>query len=177
MAKCTDKEFLETELKMGISLDNPQFMDLARNTVAQLNGYGSKILDYGCGVGAYSKAAIEHGFEVCAFEKFKAHKDYLKIHLPELKIVSKLPKTDILMFIETAEHMTDNQIALIFEQINPIWILFSSTSQRIPEWDEKWGHINIKDQPEWDAFFLNLGYRVHKQVSLPTEWSKIYQLM
>jgi len=176
MAKYTDKEFLDIELKMGVSLDNPQFMDLARNTVAQLNGYGSKILDYGCGVGAYSKAAIEHGFEVYAFEKFKAHKDYLKIHLPELKIVSKLPKTDILMFIETAEHMTDNQIALIFEQINPIWILFSSTSQKTAN-DEMWGHINVKEQKEWDDFFLQLGYRVHKQVTLPTEWSKIYQLM
>ncbi len=176
MAKCTDKEFLEKELKMGISLDNPAFMDLARNTVAQLNGYGSKILDYGCGVGAYSKAAIEHGFEVYAFEKFKAHKDYLKIHLPELKIVSKLPKTDILMFIETAEHMTDNQIALIFEQINPIWILFSSTSQKTAN-DEMWGHINVKEQKDWDDFFFKLGYRIHKNVSLPTEWSKIYQLM
>lgn len=177
MAKYTDKEFLDIELKMGVSLDNPQFMDLARNTVAQLNGYGSKILDYGCGVGAYSKAAIEHGFEVYGYDKFKAHKDYLKIHLPELKVTSKLPKTDILMFIETAEHMTDDEIKDIFQHINPIWILFSSTSQRIPEWDEQWGHINIKDQPEWDSFFLNLGYRVHKQVSLPTEWSKIYQLM
>jgi len=176
MAKYTDKEFLDIELKMGVSLENPAFMDLARNTVAQLNGYGSKILDYGCGVGAYSKAAIEHGFEVYAFEKFKAHKDYLKIHLPELKIVSKLPKTDILMFIETAEHMTDNQIALIFEQINPIWILFSSTSQKT-ENDEMWGHINVKEQKEWDDMFFKLGYRVHKQVSLPTEWSKIYQLM
>jgi 2-polyprenyl-3-methyl-5-hydroxy-6-metoxy-1,4-benzoquinol methylase len=176
MAKCTDKEFLEKELNMGISLDNPSFMDLARNTVAQLNGYGSKILDYGCGVGAYSKAAIEHGFEVYAFEKFKAHKDYLKVHLPELKVVNKLPKTDILMFIETAEHMTDDEIKGIFQHINPIWILFSSTSEKTAN-DEMWGHINVKDQKDWDEFFLQLGYRVHKQVSLPTEWSKIYQLM
>jgi 2-polyprenyl-3-methyl-5-hydroxy-6-metoxy-1,4-benzoquinol methylase len=176
MAKCTDKEFLQTELKMGVSLDNPAFMDLARNTVAQLNGYGASILDYGCGVGAYSKAAIDHGFKVYAFEKFKSHKEYLKKNLPELKLVTKLPKTDILMFIETAEHMTDDEIKTIFQQINPIWILFSSTSLETFN-DEMWGHINIKDQKDWDEFFLQLGYRIHKQVSLPTEWSKIYQLM
>jgi 2-polyprenyl-3-methyl-5-hydroxy-6-metoxy-1,4-benzoquinol methylase len=176
MAKCTDKEFLEAELKMGISLHNPDFIDLAKNTIAQLNGYGSKILDYGCGVGAYSKAAMDFGFETYAFEKFKAHQDYLKVNLPELKVVKKLPKTDIMLFIETAEHMTDNQIVSIFEQINPIWILFSSTSQRT-ENDEMWGHINIKEQQEWDDFFMKIGYRIHKKVSLPTEWSKIYQLI
>jgi len=176
MAKYTDKEFLDIELKMGVSLDNPQFMDLARNTVAQLNGYGASILDYGCGVGAYSKAAIDHGFKVYAFEKFKSHKDYLKKNLTELKLVTKLPKTDILMFIETAEHMTDDEIKGIFQQINPIWILFSSTSQKTAN-DEMWGHINIKEQNEWDDMFFKLGYRIHKQVPLPTQWSKIYQLM
>jgi hypothetical protein len=72
--------------------------------------------------------------------------------------------------------MTDNQIVSIFEQINPIWILFSSTSQRT-ENDEMWGHINIKEQQEWDDFFMKIGYRIHKKVSLPTEWSKIYQLI
>jgi len=61
MAKCTDKEFLQTELQMGISLDNPQFLDLGRNTIAQVNGYGNIILDFGCGVGAYSKAALDAG--------------------------------------------------------------------------------------------------------------------
>jgi 2-polyprenyl-3-methyl-5-hydroxy-6-metoxy-1,4-benzoquinol methylase len=177
MAKCTDKEFLDIELKMGVSLDNPQFMDLARNTVAQLNGYGASILDYGCGVGAYSKAAMEKGFQVYGFEKFKSHQEYLKTHLPDLLLFKKsFPKTDILMFIETAEHMTDDEINKLFEKINPIWILFSSTSQKT-ENDEMWGHINIKEQKEWDDMFFKLGYRVHKQVSLPTEWSKIYQLM
>lgn len=176
MAKFTDKEFLEYEMNMGVSLDNPQFMDLARNTVEQLNGYGSKILDYGCGVGAYAKAAMEFGFEVYGYDKFKAHKDYLKIHLPELKVVRKLPKTDILMFIETAEHMTDDEIKEIFQHISPIWILFSSTSTKA-DIDEKWGHINVKEQQEWDDMFFKLGYRIHKQVALPTQWSKIYQLM
>lgn len=176
MAKYTDKQFIEYELSNGISLDNPAFMDLARNTVEQLNGYGASILDYGCGVGAYSKAAIDHGFKVYAFEKFKSHKDYLKKNLPELKLVTKLPKTDILMFIETAEHMTNDEIKGIFQHINPIWILFSSTSAKT-DFDESWGHINIKEQNEWDEFFIQIGYRIHKNVSLPTEWSKIYQLI
>ena len=176
MAKFTDIEFLKYELDHGINLDNPQFMDLARNTIQQLNGYGNKIIDYGCGVGAYSKAAMEYGFRVEAIEKFKAHKEYLKEKLPELKIISKLKSVDIMLFIEVAEHMTDNQIVGLFEQAHPIWILFSSTPYKAPN-DEEWGHINIKQPHEWDDLFLKIGYRTHKNVTLPTEWTKIYQLI
>ncbi len=130
MGKYTDKEFLRVEIENGISLDNLQFLDLAKNTVAQMQGYGQKIIDYGCGVGAYSKAAMELGFQVEAIEKFKAHRDYLKQRIPELKIINKLKNVDIMLFIEVAEHMTDNEIFALFEQATPIWILFSSTSQK-----------------------------------------------
>ncbi len=74
---------------------------------------------------------------------------------------------------EVAEHMTDNEIFALFEQATPIWILFSSTSQKTAN-DEQWGHINVKEQHEWDDMFLKIGYRKHKNLTLPTEWSKIY---
>lgn len=176
MGKFTDKDFLRVELENGISLENLQFLDLAKNTIAQLNGYGSTVIDYGCGVGAYAKAAIEAGYKVEAIEKFKAHKDYLKQRLPELKIINKLKNVDIMLFIEVAEHMTDKEIFALFEQGQPKWILFSSTSQKTAN-DEQWGHINVKEQHEWDDMFLKIGYRKHKDLTLPTEWSKIYQLI
>lgn len=176
MGKYTDKEFLKVELDRGISLDNLQFLDLAKNTIAQLNGYGTTVIDYGCGVGAYAKAAIEVGYKVEAIEKFKAHRDYLKQRIPELKIINKLKSVDIMLFIEVAEHMTDNEIFALFEQATPIWILFSSTPHKSAN-DEQWGHINIKQPQEWDAFFATVGYRKHKDLTLPTEWSKIYQLI
>jgi 2-polyprenyl-3-methyl-5-hydroxy-6-metoxy-1,4-benzoquinol methylase len=176
MGKFTDKEFLRVELENGISLENLQFLDLAKNTIAQLNGYGTTVIDYGCGVGAYAKAAIEAGYKVEAIEKFKAHRDYLKQRIPELKIINKLKSVDIMLFIEVAEHMTDNEIFALFEQATPIWILFSSTPHKSAN-DEQWGHINIKQPQEWDAFFATVGYRKHKDLTLPTEWSKIYQLI
>jgi 2-polyprenyl-3-methyl-5-hydroxy-6-metoxy-1,4-benzoquinol methylase len=174
--RLTDKDFLKVELDNGISLDNPQFMDLAKNTVAQVQGYGQKIIDYGCGVGAYAKAAMELGFQVEAIEKFKAHRDYLKQRIPELKIINKLKNVDIMLFIEVAEHMTDNELFALFEQATPIWILFSSTPHKTAN-DEQWGHINVKQPKEWDELFLKIGYRTHKNLTLPTEWSKIYQLI
>ena len=81
-----------------------------------------------------------------------------------------------MLFIEVAEHMTDNELFALFEQGQPKWILFSSTSQKTAN-DEQRGHINIKQPQEWDAFFATVGYRKHKDLTLPTEWSKIYQLI
>jgi len=173
MEKYTDKQFIEFELSNGISLDNPFFIELATNSINQLKGYGQTILDYGCGVGAYSKAAMDLGFDVIAYEKFKSHKKYLKEKLPQLKLVQ--PKTtDILVFIETAEHMTDKEIDSLFNKINPKYILFSSTSERTG-FDLEWGHINVKEQIEWDNFFISIGYKINKQLPLPTNWSKIYE--
>ena len=78
-------------------------------------------------------------------------------------------------FIEVAEHMTDKELNALFKKIKPTYILFSSTSQKTDN-DEAWGHINIKQQNEWDAIFSSKGYEIYKQLSIPTSWSKIYKL-
>jgi hypothetical protein len=77
-------------------------------------------------------------------------------------------------FIEVAEHMTDQQLFELFEKIKPTYILFSSTSVSNPEFDLQWGHINLKQQAEWDIFFNQIGYNILRQVSYPTNYSKIY---
>ena len=174
--KLTDQDFLKTELDNGISLSNPQFMDLARHTISQLNGYGRTLIDYGCGVGAYAKAAIDAGYQVEVIEKFKAHREYLKENIPDIKIVRKLKNVDIMLFIEVAEHMTDQELIDLFEQGQPKWVLFSSTPE-VTQWDAAWGHINVKQSNQWDEMFLKLGYRKHKDLTLPTLWSKIYELI
>ena len=174
MAKVTDKEFLETELKMGISFDNPNFINLARNTAEQVKSLGHSLLDYGAGTGVYADAFHKAGFEVFIYEIFEAHIKYIKDKAPHLKIIDKPITTDVMAFIEVAEHMTDKELNALFKKIKPNYILFSSTSERKPGWDESWGHINIKEQHEWDAFFSEKGYNKIKDLSLPTTWSKLY---
>lgn len=174
MERYTEDKFLQTELEMGISLDNPAFIELARNTLKTIQDLEIKsILDYGAGVGAYSKAAIELGYEVYSFDIYKAHIDYMISKIPKIKITDKLLNVDLLIYIETAEHMTDKEINKVINETKPNYILFSSTSQRVPEWDEVWGHINIKEQHEWDSFFK--GYTKLRDNHLPTSWSKIYK--
>jgi hypothetical protein len=98
----------------------------------------------------------------------------MKQNVAYVEIVDKPITTDLLNFIETAEHMTDKELDYLFSKIEPNYILFSSTSQRVPGFDEQWGHINIKEQNEWDSYFKTKGYSKIKDLSLPTTWSKLY---
>lgn len=170
----TEKEFLETELSMGISFDNPMFRSLAFNTAQQVLGLGKSLLDYGAGTGVYADAFHQAGFDVVIWEKFDAHKEYIRQKAPHLKIIDKPITTDIMAFIEVAEHMTDKELNALFKKIKPNYILFSSTSEKTDN-DKAWGHINIKQQEEWDQFFAEKAYHIHKRVTAPTHYSKIYK--
>jgi 2-polyprenyl-3-methyl-5-hydroxy-6-metoxy-1,4-benzoquinol methylase len=170
----SDAEFLATELSMGISIDNPAFRALAMATVDQVSGLGIKtVLDFGAGTGVYSDAYHKAGYDIKAFEIFKSHRDYMAEKVPHIEIIDKPITTDLLSFIETAEHMTDKELKDLFKKIQPKYILFSSTSQ-VTDNDEAWGHINIKQQDQWDSFFNTLGYQVIKPMTYPTNWTKLY---
>ena len=171
----TEKEFLETELKMGISFDNPAFIALANQTAEQIKGLGVTVMDYGAGTGVYADAYHKAGFDILIWEKFNSHKEYIKEKAPHLVIIDKPITTDIMSFIEVAEHMTDKELNSLFKKIKPNYILFSSTSQKTDN-DLEWGHINIKEQAEWDSYFKGIGYDIYKHLSIPTEWAKIYKL-
>jgi len=170
----TDKDFLRTELEMGIGFGNPGFEALASMTADQVRGLGHSLLDYGAGTGVYAKAFHDAGFDVFIWEKFDAHKEYIREHQPHLRIIDEPITTDIMAFIEVAEHMTDKELNALFKKIKPEYILFSSTSQKTAN-DEAWGHINVKEQSEWDAFFMGKGYEIYKQLTVPTTWAKIYK--
>ena len=171
----TQQEFLEYELKAGIGMHNELFKDLARNTVEQIKDLPIKsVLDYGAGTGVYSNAYFQAGYHIIAFEIFESHREYMKQNVAYVEIVDNPITTDLLNFIETAEHMTDKELNFLFKNIKPKYILFSSTSQRVPGFDESWGHINIKEQDEWDSFFKEKGYTKIKDLAQPTNWSKLY---
>jgi hypothetical protein len=72
--------------------------------------------------------------------------------------------------------MTDKEIKALFKKIKPKYILFSSTSESKPEWDELWGHINIKSQNEWVDLFFDFGYKLIKDLQLPTPYTKLFEL-
>ena len=172
----TDKEFLATELENGIGMHNPDFKELARLSVEQIKDLQIKtVLDYGSGTGVYADAYYLAGYDIKAFEIFKAHRDYMKENVPHIEILKNPISTDLLHFIETAEHMTDKELDSLFNIITPTYILFSSTSEK-GHFDIPWGHINIKTQAEWDLFFELKGYSKVKDLLVPTTWTKLYTI-
>lgn len=173
MAKFNDKEFLQYELDTGVSFDNPNFLRLAELTAQQMKQYGKSVLDFGAGTGVYSDAFIRTGFDVVSFEIFPSHKEYIRKYAPHINLIDYPVTTDIMLFIETAEHMTNRQIKNLFNRIKPKYILFSSTPEHTA-FDEAWGHINVKQPNEWDAFFANFGYINNRSLPYPTSWSKLY---
>lgn len=169
------QQFLEKEIDMGISLDNPQFIGLAEATVNQLDIDYHTVLDYGAGTGVYSDAFYRAGKEVKVFELWKPHREYMARRLPHLNIIDRPITTDLMLWIEVAEHMTDEEIEKLMYSVKPLHILFSSISTSNPGWDEQWGHINIKQQDEWIEMFSRYGYQLEKDLQYPTPYSKIFK--
>ena len=175
----TPEQFLKTELEFGIGFHNEGFVSLCNSTAQQLKTIAElndvkTILDYGGGTGVYSKSFQDAGYDTTYFDIYKPHNEYVKEKAPELKIGKKPITTDLMAFIEVAEHMTDKELETLFKKIEPKFILFSSTSERNPEWDIEWGHVNIKEQSEWIEFWKDKGYNLIKELQIPTLWTKLF---
>jgi 2-polyprenyl-3-methyl-5-hydroxy-6-metoxy-1,4-benzoquinol methylase len=172
----TTKEFLEKELEWGISFANPSFKNLAKVTAEQFKDFPIKsVMDYGAGTGVYSDAFYNEGLLVSVYEIWDEHKDYIRQNAPHLNIIHEPITTDLMAFIEVAEHMTDKEILSLFKSVKPTYVLFSSTSEKT-DYDEQWGHINVKPQAEWVAMFKKLGYELDRHLFAPTSWSKLFKL-
>ena len=173
--QCTPEEFLKAELEMGISMANEHFVNLCKFTAEQISDLNIKtVLDYGAGTGVYAEAYRRLGYKVYAFEIWKEHRDYIRENT-EVEIIDLVFTTDLMNFIEVAEHMTDQELDILFNLIKHRYVLFSSTSQTT-EWDEAWGHINVKTQDEWIKFFESKNYEYVKPLQYPTTYTKLFKL-
>lgn len=170
----SEKEFYDYEISLGITGDNPDFVKLTELTANQLNFEYKTVLDYGAGLGVYANTFKRKGYQVYVWDKFRIHVKHIKEHYPDLTILKQPLTTDLMLFIEVAEHMTDDQLFNLFQKIKPTYILFSSTSQKT-EKDKEWGHINIKEQDEWLKVFNWLGYKFVRDLQYPTKWSKLFK--
>ena len=177
----TQEEFLKAEIEMNLTMDNPDFVALAESVSDYVNTKYSfnSLIDYGCGTGVYAEVVRKKSFfcldvDVYALDIFKPHRDYCKKQYPDLKVIAKPVKADLMYFIEVAEHMTDKEIEKALKAIDPNYILFSSTPNTT-DWDLDWGHINIKQEPEWVELFKGFGYKVIDKPKTPTTWSLMFQ--
>ena len=168
----SEEEFLKAEIEtLNLTMNNELFVALAKSVANYCKKFEpSSVIDYGCGTGVYSEVMRQEGFNMMALDVFKSHRDYCKEQYSELKVIARPKAADMMLFIEVAEHMTDQEISNAIDVIEPRVILFSSTPHST-ENDEMWGHINIKQEAEWIAFWNVLGYKVLEKPSTPTSWT------
>jgi 2-polyprenyl-3-methyl-5-hydroxy-6-metoxy-1,4-benzoquinol methylase len=169
----SQEDFLKEEFAMGVSNDNPEFVNLANATVKHLGIDYNTVLDYGAGIGVYSDAFHREGKDVKVFEIWQPHREYIAKTFPYLQIVEEPCTTDLLVWIEVAEHMTDEEIDTLLKSIKPKYILFSSTPNKSAR-DEDWGHINIKDHEGWILKLAEYGYIFEHNLIFPTPWAKLF---
>lgn len=168
----TEQEFLRAEVEdMNLTMQNVAFVNLATSVAQYCKKFKpANVIDYGCGTGVYAEVMRQNGFDVMALDVFKSHRDYCKKEYPDLKVIAKPKPAELMLFIEVAEHMTDEEIVKAIDSIEPRLIVFSSTPHKTPN-DEEWGHINIKQEPEWIKFWDTFGYKVIEKPQTPTGWT------
>lgn len=172
----TENEFLQAEIKdFQLTIDNPDFVALAQEVAEYCKKFNPEsVLDFGCGTGVYSEIFRREGFNILGQDIFKSHRDYCKENYPLLKVYQKPRQADLMLWIEVAEHMTDQEISKALEVVMPRIILFSSTPDKT-SFDADWGHINIKNEKDWIAMFKELGYKLIEKPKTPTLWALTFQ--
>lgn len=172
----TEADFLKTEIEeLNLTLSNVEFVALAQEVAEYCKKFEVKtFLDFGCGTGVYSEIMRQNGFDITAQDVFKSHRDYCKSNYPKLKVLQKPKQADFMLWIEVAEHMTDDEISKALKAVNPKYILFSSTPEKT-DFDADWGHINIKQPKEWVAMFKAFGYELIEEPKTPTLWALTFK--
>jgi 2-polyprenyl-3-methyl-5-hydroxy-6-metoxy-1,4-benzoquinol methylase len=172
----SEDDFLKAEIEsLNLTIDNVDFVALAQQVADYCKSFEVKtVLDFGCGTGVYSEVLRQNGFEITAQDIFKSHRDYCKENYPKLKVLQKPKHAELMLWIEVAEHMTDEEIAKALKAVNPKYILFSSTPETT-DFDADWGHINIKQQNEWIEMFNEFDYKLIDEPKTPTQWALTFQ--
>jgi 2-polyprenyl-3-methyl-5-hydroxy-6-metoxy-1,4-benzoquinol methylase len=182
-----DKKCFNHENDLGINLDNESYVNLFKQTAEEIVKItGAKtFLDCGGGMGAYTKAMLEQGLDCTYVDLNQHHVDYVGHRLnpshdgQTLNIYQNdftkqtFKKFDLVASIEVMEHIPDAQLIPFLTKLKCKYLHFSSTPHTT-DFDEEWGHINIKSEEEWVALFEKCGFIFWQRLSHPTSWSLLF---
>jgi 2-polyprenyl-3-methyl-5-hydroxy-6-metoxy-1,4-benzoquinol methylase len=181
-----DEDCFNHELSLGIDLDNDSYVNLFNQTAKEIVSItGAKtFLDCGGGMGAYTKAMLEQGLNCTYVDLSKLHGEYVTKRLVKQDVqtlhiyikdftTQKWKTFDLVASIEVMEHIEDEKLIPFLTNLKCKYFHFSSTPNKT-DFDEKWGHINIKSEEEWIALFEQCGYKLDRKMSLPTTWSLLF---
>jgi cyclopropane fatty-acyl-phospholipid synthase-like methyltransferase len=92
---------------------------------------------------------------------------------------------DMITSIEVFEHIPDEKLMPFIKELphHCEYFLFSSTPYpNTPEFDEQWGHCNLKQTDEWIRIFTEAGFELLKEETkylqkneIPTKWTLMFK--
>lgn len=183
----TDKQCFDHELSIGVDLDNDTYVNLFKQTATEILQItqAKTFLDCGGGMGAYTQAMLDNNIECTYVDLSKLHGEYvtkkltrtndstLQIYIKDFT-TQKFKTFDLVASIEVMEHIEDVKLIKFLKSIKCKYFHFSSTPNKT-DFDEAWGHINIKSEEEWIALFNECGFTLERKMSLPTSWSLLFK--
>lgn len=176
-----DQKCFDYEMANQIRLDNEGFVNMFRataNKVASLIEFKT-FADIGGGVGTYSLAIKELNKHVSYYDLNKHHFNYAMLHnvaniYKQCDITETKITADLVACIEVMEHITDDKLHRMLDNINCKYFHFSSTPH-LTTWDAEWGHINVKQEAEWIALFNKHNFELLTKIEVPTTWSLLFK--
>jgi len=195
----TDKQFFDWEIEHGLypGGSNKGFYEVHKKLAEFIDDFlkispGKNHLDLGAGNSPLTKILQDFGIQAVLIEQNKYSIELQK----EIGVFSKnifnddftnmeFVPFDFVTSIEVFEHIPDKQL-LPFIAYLPLFcqfFLFSSTPHKdTPEFDEQWGHVNLKSTDEWIRIFTEAGFELLKEETgylqkncIPTTWTLMFK--
>ena len=186
----TEEQFKKIAELMGNVENNPRyrvlFERLAVWIVKTLRPRSA--LEFGCGPGYLIRCLANFGVDVRGIDGNRffwtdfqvRHYGIRDYYVLDPLFEKPVRPADIFASIEVFEHIPDEALNRIMtrvrDEVRPRFIVFSSTPfpESTPNWDLQWGHINLKQPEQWQAFFALHGYKLETVKPPVTAWAQLY---
>lgn len=189
----TDKQFFDWEIEHGLypGGSNKGFYEV-HNKLAQfiLSFNPDSSLDLGGGNSPLTKILQSNNIKAYLVEKnpysINLQRDYGTKDIFQYDfIITQIPRYDFITSIEVFEHIEDEKLLPFIGELSNSckYFIFSSTPYKdTPEFDEQWGHVNIKPTDEWIRIFTESGFELMKKETehlqnncIPTTWTLMFK--
>lgn len=186
----TEEQFFEVSKLLGNFDENPAYRSLFEHLAGWIVSElaPQTTLELGCGPGyllyclnrlGRLARGVDGNSLFC--QRFRQLQPSLKeLYILDAFFEQPLQPADAFIAIEVFEHIPDEDLHRIMlrvkRELRPRHIVFSSTpyADANPGWDIQWGHINLKNGKEWEAFFKGFDYRLDPRRPPVTEWAQLY---
>lgn len=151
------------------------------------NGYGKKIIEFGCATGVVAKLLQGYGFDVCstdishyAVKLAKKNYPYIKFSVHDMhKLFPKEKNFDAAIAFDVVEHLKNPELAIknVYKILKKGGVLILSTPNDYKHMYKDPTHINVKKPETWKKILQNVGYKdvIIRQITFVPYFYRIHR--